>query len=160
MQDINHLYESTKPEFPTIFLLLIVDYKSVLEEFCQVDLKYIYTSCSSYGTYSTYKRKVYSKIVDSTPTRCLCNYNNNNNKALVPKFLGLAMVPRQISQDQSHLLFSSILFYLKTEVIIFIISLIDMSFFFTSTNVIFCLPLPREVKLLCNLYSMFIDIYA
>lgn len=43
----------------------------------------------------------------------LCQ-NNNNNKVLVPNFLGLAMDPQKISQGQLYVFFFDILFYLKS----------------------------------------------
>lgn len=38
---------------------------------------------------------------------------NNNNQACVPKFFEFAMNPHQTNQDQTHVLFSIILFYPK-----------------------------------------------
>ena len=58
---------------------------------------------------------------------------------------GLSIEPQQISQGQPHLFFSIILFYL-IKVVVFNTFLINMSFFTTSTNLIFSLPLPYFVS--------------
>jgi len=60
-------------------------------------------------------------------------------QSLSPKFLGSTIDPHQISQGQPHVFFFSILFYLNSYLFS---SLIDMSFFATSADIIFGLPLP------------------
>ena len=83
--------------------------------------------------------------------------------SLSPKFLGLAMYPKQISQGWLHMFFSSILIFevilsitslinifkcilffrsIIFEVIFFVTSLVNISFFTTFINVIFGIPLP------------------
>ena len=59
--------------------------------------------------------------------------------SLNPKFLGSAMDPQQISQGQPHIFF--FLHSIQYEVIFSITSLIDKSFFVTSSKVILGLPL-------------------
>ena len=65
---------------------------------------------------------------------------NNNNKALVPNFLGSALNPQQdkLRMAMCILFLHSIL----SAVIAFVTSLIDTSFLTTANNVIFGLPLP------------------
>ena len=63
---------------------------------------------------------------------------NNNNQAIVPIFLSLD--PQQISQGLS---FHSIL----SKVILYITSLIEISFSINSTNIFFGPPLPLCVPL-------------
>jgi hypothetical protein len=59
--------------------------------------------------------------------------------SLSPIILGSAIDPQQASQGRPHVLFSVIVFYLKSYSIVF---LINMSFFITFINVMFGLPLP------------------
>ena len=56
----------------------------------------------------------YHVKVGSTP-----QYNNNNNQALILKFLGVTMDARQTTQGQPYVLISAILFYLKLYFMLF-----------------------------------------
>ena len=71
-----------------------------------------------------------------------------NNQPLVPFFLGggLAIDPQKNSWSPTRIRFRHCIL---SEVILFVTSLIDMSFF-TSTNVIFGLPLPFFCSLNLN----------
>ncbi len=60
--------------------------------------------------------------------RCIDKEQQQKQPSLNPKFLGLDMDSQQTSQGRLHVLFSAILPF---EVILFVISLIDVIFFFT-----------------------------